>query len=177
MKRRQDKVLELLEAHGRSLHRLLVRLTRCEHATCDLMQELFIRLSSSSGFDKARDPYAYAWKTAANLAFDLRRRQKVKLQPLEKDDYADEPCRPALGRMIRDEQLHRILEATSKLNELARNVVVMRFIEQESYDQIALRLGKNPDYLRSLCSRSLARLRETLAEQNDAHTDKGVSYG
>ena len=119
MKRRQDKVLALLETHGRSLHRLLVRLTRCEHATGDLIQELFIRLSSSKGFDKACDPYAYAWKTAANLAFDRQRRQKVKLQPLEQDDFVDESSAPALGRMIRDEQLERILEATSKLNELA----------------------------------------------------------
>lgn len=177
MKRRQDMVLELLDRHGGVLHRLLGRLTRCEHATSDLMQELFIKLSNSKGTDRARNLYAYAWTTATNLAFDWRRKQKVKLYPLDDDDRPDESGPTALGRMIRDEQLELILDATSKLNELARNVVVMRFIEQQSYDQIALQLGKNPNYLRALCSRSLVRLREILVECDDTDSDRGISYG
>ena len=177
MKRRQDKVLELLDVHGGDLHRLLGRLTRCEHATSDLMQELFIKLSNSRGTDHARNLYAYAWTTAMNLAFDWRRKQKVKLYPLSDDDRPDESSPTALGRMIRDEQLELILDATSKLNELARNVVVMRFIEQQSYEQIALQLGKKANYLRALCSRSLVRLREILAEYDDTDSDRGTING
>lgn len=168
MKNRQDIVLDLLERHGRSLHRLLARFTRCEHATGDLMQELFLRLSQSEGTAKARDLYAYAWRTATNLAFEWRRRQRIKLNRLDDKEPLDESRLPALGRMIRDEQIERLLEATSRLDELARNVVIMRFIEQESYEQIAERLGKNPAHLRSLCSKSLARLRDILSERNSA---------
>lgn len=173
MKNRQDIVLELLDRHGRSLHRLLARLTRCEHATGDLMQELFLKLSQSDGTAKAQDPYAYAWRTAANLAFEWRRRQKIKLSPLNENEPLDE-SRPALERMIRDEQIERLLEATSQLDEPARNVVVMRFIEQKSYDQIAGQLSKNPAHLRALCSKSLARLRNILSEQ-DSTRGSGVA--
>lgn len=177
MKQRQDKVMYLLERHGRSLHRLVARLTRCEHATHDLMQELFIKLSSSRGLDGADNPYAYAWRAATNLAFDWRRRQRVKLVPLEGDSYAEKSEASALGRMVQAERLERILEATSRLSELARNAVIMRFIEQESYEEIGMRLGKNPDHVRSLCSKSLARLREILAERDDTRMDREVSHG
>ncbi|MHC4344090.1 MAG: hypothetical protein ACYSUP_05340 [Planctomycetota bacterium] len=53
MHNRQKKVLELLEMSGPRLHELLARLTLSEDAVGDLLQELFIRLSSSNGLDKA----------------------------------------------------------------------------------------------------------------------------
>jgi RNA polymerase sigma-70 factor (ECF subfamily) len=132
------------------------------------MQELFLRLSQSEGTTRARDVYAYAWRTATNLAFEWRRGQRFRLSSLDGQEPLDETRLPALGRMIRDEQIARLLQATSRLDELARNVVIMRFVEQASYEQIAERLGRKPAYLRSLCSKSLARLREMLSEQDSA---------
>ncbi len=173
MGQQQDKVLELLDTHGRRLHRLLGRLTRSEDATSDLMQELFLRLSRAKGLERARDPYAYAWKAAANLAFEWRRRRKVKIQPLEEDVREDEPKDQPLGKVIRDEQIQRVLAATSRLDELARNVIVMRFVEQEPYEEIAVRLGRDTAYLRSLCSKTLVRLRQMCADHEAGRTDKG----
>ncbi len=169
----QGKVLELLDTHGRRLHRLLGRLTRSEDATSDLMQELFLRLSRSKGLERARDPYAYAWRAAANLAFEWRRRRKIKLQPLGEDIREDEPTDQPLGKAIQDEQVQRVLEATSRLDELSRNVIVMRFIEQEPYEEIAARLGKDAAYLRSLCSKALARLRQMCGDREAGRADKG----
>lgn len=172
----QDTVLELLDTHGRRLHRLLGRLTRSEDATSDLMQELFLRLSRSKGLERAQDPYAYAWRAATNLAFEWRRRQKVRPQPLEEDARENEPHDQPLGRVIRDEQVRRVLEATSRLDELARNVIVMRFIEQEPYEEIAARLGRDAAYLRSLCSKTLVRLRGMCADAEARRTDREVSH-
>lgn len=169
----QDKVLELLDTHGRRLHRLLARLTHSEDATSDLMQELFLRLSRSKGLERARDPYAYAWRAAANLAFEWRRRRRIKLQPLEEDTCEDASQDRPLGMVIQDEQVQRVLEATSQLDELARNVIVMRFVEQEPYEEIAARLGRDAAYLRSLCSKTLIRLRQLCGDQEAGRTDKG----
>jgi RNA polymerase sigma factor (sigma-70 family) len=168
-----DKVLELLDTHGRRLHQLLGRLTRSEDATSDLMQELFLRLSLAKGLERARDPYAYAWRAAANLAFEWRRRQRIKPQLLEEDMCEDEPQGRPPGKVIRDEQVQRVLEATSQLDELARNVIVMRFVEQEPYEEIAVRLGRDAAYLRSLCSKTLVRLRQMCGDHEAGRTDKG----
>jgi hypothetical protein len=63
-----------------------------------------------------------------NLAFEWRRRQKIMLSPLEPTDLTDESRPSALGQMIQNEQIERLLEATSKLDEPARSVVIMRFM-------------------------------------------------
>lgn len=165
MERRQKQVLELLETHGPDLHRLLARLTRCEHTTRDLMQELFLNLTGSRGFEKTSCPYAYAWKTAVNLAFQWHRRRKNDARRLEALRLSESSVDDALEKMIEDEQLRRILRAAAALRELPRNVIVMRYIEQKSYEEIADSLGKSPDYIRALCSKTLSRLRNMLGVQ------------
>ncbi|MHC4865055.1 MAG: RNA polymerase sigma factor [Planctomycetota bacterium] len=161
---RQQKVLKLLDTSGMRLHALLGRLTLCEDVVGDLMQELFVRLYQSRGFGKAKDPFAYAYRAAVNLAFEWRKRQKTTIRSLNHDCPAARQKSP-LAQMIQAEQLQQLLDATAQLNDLARDVIVMHYIEQEPYDQIAERLGKKPQHLRSVASKAMARLRGLLADR------------
>lgn len=172
---RQEKVLALLEQHGLALHRLLARLTRCEHTTGDLMQELFLRLVGSRGFEKARSPYAFAWRTATNLAFQWRRRRRATVTLPAEPAIPDESPTP-LGHVLEAERLERVLDATAGLGQLARHVVIMRFIEQASYDEIAKRLGKNPNHIRVLCSKSIRKLRQILDHRDIAAVRTEVNH-
>jgi RNA polymerase sigma-70 factor (ECF subfamily) len=162
---RQRKILQLLDTSGADLHRLLARLTLREDVVGDLLQELFIRLCNSKAFDKAENPFAYAHHAAMNLAFEWRRKCKTACQPLQENCLAAENGSTALRKMIQAEELEQVLNAASKLTDLARDVVVMHYIEQKSYEEIAQRLGKKPQYMRSLCSKAMARLRELLASE------------
>jgi RNA polymerase sigma factor (sigma-70 family) len=162
---RQKKILRLLDVSGPRLHRLLARLTRREDVVGDLLQELFIRLWNSKTFDKADDPLAYAYRTAINLAFEWRRHQQTACRSVGGDCPAGKDNPSILGKMIQDEELEQVLDATSKLNDLARDVVVMRYIEQESYETIAGQLGKKPQHLRSVCAKAMAQLREVLTRE------------
>jgi len=164
---RQKKILQLLDMSGERLHRLLVRLTQREDVVGDLLQELFIRLWNSKAFDKAEDPFAYTYRATINLAFEWRRRQKASCQFFEENCPAANDCSLALGKMIQAEELEQVLNATSKLTDLARDVVVMRYIEQDSYEEIGRRLGKKPQYMRALCAKAIVRLRELLASEKE----------
>jgi RNA polymerase sigma-70 factor (ECF subfamily) len=162
---RQRKILQLFDSSGAHLHKLLARLTRREDVVGDLLQELFIRLWNSKTFDKANDPFAYAYRAAINLAFEWRRQQKITCQSLKEDCAAAKDDSSALGSMIQAEELEQVLDATSKLTDLARDVVARHYIEQESFEEIAERLGKKPQYMRSLCSKAMAELRGMLASE------------
>ena len=162
---RQKKILQLLDTSGERLHRLLGRLTRREDMVGDLLQELFIRLWNSKAFDKAEDPFAYAYRTAINLAFEWRRKQKAMCQISHENCPAPKDNPSALGKMIQAEELEQVLDAASKLTDLARDVVVMHYIEQDSYEEIGRRLGKKPQYIRALCAKAMAELREMLAKE------------
>ena len=164
---RQRKILQLLDTSGPRLHRLLARLTRREDVVGDLLQELLTRLWTSNGFDKAHNPFAYAHRAAVNLAFEWRRRQQIRRQPMEGNCPVAQDNSSALGKMVQAEELEQVLDATSKLSDLARDVVVMRYIEQASYDEIGRRLGKKTQHIRSVCAKAMAQLREMLASDNE----------
>ncbi|NQT02245.1 MAG: RNA polymerase sigma factor [Planctomycetes bacterium] len=162
---RQKKILQLLDTSGERLHRLLGRLTRREDVVRDLLQELFIRLWNSKTFDKADDHFAYAYRTAINLAFEWRRKQKATCQISQENCPAPKDNSSALEKMIQAEELEQVLNAASKLTNLARDVVVMHYIEQDSYEEIGRRLGKKPQYMRALSAKAMAELREMLAKE------------
>jgi RNA polymerase sigma factor (sigma-70 family) len=163
---RQKKILQLLDASGPSLHGLLGRLTRRQDIIGDLLQELFLRLWNSKAFDNAHDPTAYAYRAAINLAFEWRRQQQKTCQPLEQNCQAAKGNTSALEELIQAEELEQVLNATSRLNDLARDVVVMRYIEQDSYEKIAEWFGKKPQHIRSVCAKAMAQLREFLKDKN-----------
>ncbi len=159
---RQKKVLELLDTSGVRLHALLGRLTLSEDVVGDLMQELFIRLSNSSRLAKVNDPFAYAYRAAINLAFEWRKKSKVKFQSLDEDCLPVENNPSPLAEMVQAEELDQVLDVIPRLNKLAREVIVMHYIEQESYEEIAQRLGKKPQHIRSVSAKALTRLRQLL---------------
>ena len=162
MKERQRKVLELLDSHGERLHGLIAKLTLSQDITGDLMQELFIQLSNSRSFDKAKDPFAYAYRAAMNVAFDWRRRSKPRCQSLNKHCAVAANSSSVVAELVQAEELAEVLDAMAQLSDLAREVVVIHYIEQEPYEQVAMRLGKKPSHVRSVSSKAIARLRELL---------------
>ena len=172
MEKRRQLVMNLLDEHGSSLHRMLGRITRCEHTAGDLLQDLFVKLVSTKGIENADNPYAYAWRSAANLAFDHRRRKKINTAPLDHAAQIAGKNEPALDKIIRNEQLEQVLDAASGLNELDRNIVYLRYVEQLSYEQIAAQLEKKASHLRSVCSKAIAKLRETLTKETSTHNHK-----
>jgi RNA polymerase sigma factor (sigma-70 family) len=162
---RQRKILQLLDTSGPSLHRLLGRLTQRQDVVGDLLQELCLRLWNSKSFDKALNPSAYAYRAALNLAFEWRRQQQTSCQPLDQNCRATNDS-SALEKIIQAEEIEQVLDAASKLNHLARDVVVMHYIEQDSYEKIADWLGKKPQHIRSVCAKAIAQLRVSLKDNN-----------
>ncbi|MHC4602037.1 MAG: RNA polymerase sigma factor [Planctomycetota bacterium] len=155
--------MQLLDKSGASLHALLTRLTLRQDIAEELMQELFIKLSNSRGLDKVANWGAYARRTAINLAFDWRRSQKRTPLGL---DQVHEPAsndNSPLSKLIQTEELEEILNAIGQINGASSEAFVMRYIQQQSTDDIAEQLGKTPHQVRALCSKTLNHLRDVLA--------------
>ncbi|UCG47906.1 MAG: sigma-70 family RNA polymerase sigma factor [Phycisphaerales bacterium] len=164
MRSRTEKLLELLDRSGASLFALLTRLTLHEDVAEELMQELFIKLNGASGLDKVGNWEAYARATAINLAFDWRRRNGRRPAPERLR------CRPGsddgpVGRLIRTEELQEMLNAVGRLNGVCREVLVMRYIQEESYDDIAARLDRTTHQVRGLCAKAMGQLRDALVSR------------
>lgn len=162
MSSRHDELVELLDKSGAELFALLTRLTLREDVAEELMQELFIKLNHSRGPNKAANWDAYARTAAINLAFDWRRGRKRAEQRLGRVHEQAPDDESPLGKLIHSEELAETLNAVERLNKASRQVLVMRYIQQKSYDEIARQLGRSSHQVRALCSRALSRLRDIL---------------
>jgi RNA polymerase sigma factor (sigma-70 family) len=155
------ELLDILDRHGAQLHALLTRVTLRAGVAEDLLQELFLKLRGADGFARAADRKAYAFRTAIHLAFDWRRRQRLSESPeAEPAGFAIAP----LDRLIDAEELERVLDALQGLSELGRQAVVLRYLQQQDYADIAGQLGKTEHQVRGLCSKALEQLRTMLGQ-------------
>ena len=172
MRSRQKELLELLDKSGADLFALLTRLTLREDVAEELMQELFIKLNNSRGIGKVANWNAYAHRAAINLAFDWRRSQKQTVltlgqvaEPVSNDDSP-------LRMLVRSEEIQQTLDAIGRLKKASREVLVMRYLQQESYDNIAEQLGKTSHQVRALCSRAIRSLRDVLSSNEHKPSNK-----
>ena len=174
MQKRHKELLELLDKSGASLFTLLTRLTLREETAEELMQELFIKLSNSKGFEKSTNRDAYVRKAAINLAFDWRRkfRQKLNLSAVVCEPVSNESS--PLSKLIRTEELEEMLDTIGRLNKSWRQAIVMRYIQQQSYDDIAEQMEKTPHHVRAICSKALNRLRDLLGTNQQKVTEKEI---
>lgn len=162
MRDRHKEILELLDKSGASLHALLTRLTLREDVAEELMQELFIKLSNIGGLHKVQNWTAYAQRATINLAFDWWRRQKPAcLSLIDVREPASNDNSP-LSKLIHTEELQQILNAIGRLKRSSRQALVMRYIQQQPYDDIAEQMGKTPHQVRALCHKAINRLRDLL---------------
>jgi RNA polymerase sigma factor (sigma-70 family) len=167
LNQRHRQIESLLSAHGRGLHALLLRLTLSPDAAEDLMQDLFIQLARSNGFAAAARPEAYAFKAAINLAMTWRRRNRRRTASLPLPAELADGRVSAIGSLIDAEDLHRALDALDDLPEEPRQIVVMRFIQSQSYHTIAQQIGKDAHTVRALCHKAIRRLRATLTPEQE----------
>ncbi|HEX3359010.1 MAG TPA: sigma-70 family RNA polymerase sigma factor [Tepidisphaeraceae bacterium] len=164
-----ERLLALLNSDGARLHALLFRMTLRPDVAEELMQKLFLKLSQSIAFATAEHPFAYARRVAINLAMERRRSQHSDptIGAIDVDEMLTEQMSSPLEDLVRAEQLEQILDGLSELSEQSRECFVLRFIEMESYEMIAGRIGKTAHQARGLCHAAVKQLRERLAVKSN----------
>ena len=114
----------------------------------------------------------WLFKTVRNLCLNKRRSKRSKLeQPLESfDDGRLGPFVQLEGSELeRKEEVELLRRAMSLLPVDARELIVLRFMEEMSYAEIAKTVGATEAALRGKVFRSLKLLRDALEK-------KGVAY-
>jgi RNA polymerase sigma-70 factor (ECF subfamily) len=114
----------------------------------------------------------WLFRTVRNLSLNKRRSKRSKLeQPLE--DFDDGRMGPFVqlegSDLERKQEVELLRRAIALLPVDARELIVLRFMEEMSYGEIARTIGSSEAALRGKVFRSLKLLREALEK-------KGVNY-
>ena len=129
----------------------------------DLTQQVFIRAWRAIGrYKRTASPFlAWLIKISHNLVIDFYRSKKsevyVNFDSITAEPEVD-PAQLAEARYDRQE----IRRAISKLRDDQQQVVLMRFIEDFSYKEIATVLGKSEGAVRVILHRGLTKLKTIL---------------
>lgn len=129
--------LELLyDAHAQSMFAFLLHLTRCEHRTRDLLQEVFLHLAQRP-LPLWEKPRPYLLRIAHNLWIDQVRREAAQIRTLEAEAASVIFTPPDLG----DPELNaQIAAAVATLPPEQRAVVHLKIWEGLTFREIGTTL-------------------------------------
>jgi RNA polymerase sigma-70 factor (ECF subfamily) len=167
---------ELVRRYRNQITNYVYRMTNDYDLAVDLAQETFMRVYAAA--ERYQTSYAfstYIYRIATNLAIsELRRRKRRRLVSLssffgERESPTDsfELEMPDKGPLqdvtvVEDERRAAVARAIATLPEKYRAPLVLRDVEERSYDEIARILNMNEGTVKSRINRARGFLRDKL---------------
>src|SRR5215470_6393301 len=155
----------LFEKHKDKVYSIALRYSGDQSAAMDIAQDVFLKLFSSissfrgeSGFD------SWLFRLVVNRCLDQRRRTR-RIMPLVDGllDLLRTPEKSAIEEMLRSEMSSRVRTAVAALPPEQRMVIVLRYTQGLSYDEIAEALGCSSGTVASRLNRAHRALERRLA--------------
>ncbi len=158
---------ELVERYATSIHNLALRLLRDPMEAENVAQETFLRVILSLGRMRLDLPFKpYLFRIAVNLCYDILRMKKPLL--FSESDSVDEIVEDVpeiLDRIEKDELQSRLRSVIETLPPRYRAVVVLRYNEGFSYEEIAQALNLPLNTVRTHLRRAKEQLKSKLERE------------
>jgi RNA polymerase sigma-70 factor, ECF subfamily len=158
---------EIVRRYQRAVYRVAYGLTRSPSDADDLAQETFVRAYQALGRFRVGEPlYPWLARIATNLAFSLhrrrRRRPETSIEPLvEAGHQWGVDADPADDVAERERRRH-LEQAFDTLKPEHQAVLVLRAVQDLSYEEIAATLNVPVGTVMSRLSRARAELKARL---------------
>lgn len=162
-----DALAEIYDQYSPELYRYAIRLMSDPEQAEDCVAETFSRFLDAlqGGGGPSQYLRAYLYRVAHNWVTDQYRRQPPPPLPLDTRLIADWQHNPAV---VAGENIHKetVLDALKLLTPDQRQVIILKYIEDLSNEEVAEALGKPVGAVKSLQHRALAALRRLLVEEH-----------
>ena len=143
----------------------------------DLTAEVFVRMVESlPKFEYTGAPFeAWLYRIASARVADFHRKRGRRQVDEISEAMSDE--KPLPEEKIQEKQEHRQLrEALSQLSPEDQQILILRFVERKSHEEVAEIVGKNPSAIRTAQHRALKKLASHLnADGKERHYLRGRS--
>jgi RNA polymerase sigma factor (sigma-70 family) len=157
----------LFVEHSTALRSFFRRRLRAKADAADLAQEVYLRMLRLDDLTSIRNPVAYLYTVASNLAKEysvLDRRQASRLDIEELSTQQQPETLPAsddeLDAPVRVARLGAVLQ---QLRPKPRAAVELRFTQGLSYREIAMHLGVSQQMAKKYVAQALGHCRRRMA--------------
>jgi RNA polymerase sigma factor (sigma-70 family) len=159
-------VARLFAEHRSALQAFLYRRVRRRPDAAELAQEVYVRMLRVADIAAIRDPGAYLYTVASNLARDHARRERPDGtvldvdDPLVQEELAETPG--FAGQLDTEQRIKRLTEVLHLLPPKCHAAVVMQYWQGLSYEEIALRLGVSTHMVKKYLSQAMVHCRRRM---------------
>jgi len=151
-----DAFRELFEAYKDRVYSIALRFSGNPAAAMDIAQDTFLKLLSRIGDYRSEASFdSWLYRLVVNSCIDDQRRGR-RMAPFL-DGLMDAVCGPAesvLHKLMRTETEQRVQAVVAKLAPEHKIVIVLRYTEGLSYDEIARVVGCSPGTVASRLNRA-----------------------
>lgn len=164
----KNTLIEIYETYNPKLFRYSYRLLGDQDLAEECVAETFSRfLGSLKGNQTGPDHIqAYLYRVAHNWITDYYRRKSPPEEALQ--DNIHDRKNGNVSEMVGEQmEKERVRKALLQLPGEQRQVISLRFIEEQSHEEVSEILGKSPEATRALQYRALASLRRMLLEPEE----------
>ncbi|WP_436967464.1 RNA polymerase sigma factor [Allorhodopirellula heiligendammensis] len=175
----EEQAFELLVLeHQDRLFRAMTQVTGSVHDAEEVTQEAFVRaFLKLDTFQQNSQFFTWLYRVAFNIALSRKRRKRVKISldaqreelgsdVIDRGDAVD-------ANMIRQDQVNLVQAALDGLSEQHRGILVLREMNEASYEEIAEILDLSIGTVRSRLNRARKQLRITLEEMRSSGQEDG----
>lgn len=160
---------ELYEQHAAMVYNVCLRMSADPEKAQDLSQEVFLRIFKGLARFRGRSTLkTWTYRITLNHCRSRLGRKRLPMESLGGDlgeDRVQDPARGPEGDLLARDSGARVLEALERLPRRFREAVVLRDLQDLSYDEIAGVLGIRLGTVRSRIARGRERLRRLLGEE------------
>lgn len=163
--------LEALRDNERWLRRVLENRLHSPEEVDDVFQEIGVAISRRDRRPESPASYqSWLYRVAIRQVLQHRRksgryrnlqRRNQELTPTSHPSTADDP----LITLMRTERQHSIRQAVNSLGELDREILMLKYVENWTYQQLADNLGVSKNTVEHRLVQAKRRLRKLLAQQ------------
>jgi len=158
----------IYEIFAERIYRYIYLKTSSREEAEDLTQQVFVRAwEALPQFEFKKNPFSsWLYSIARNLITDFYRKKKPDFS-LDSENAVEMPDDLDLTeRLIIQDEIRQVFEAINQLPLEQKDLLLLRFVDDLSYDEIASIMNKSPLTLRVIQHRALKRLKELMGEGN-----------
>lgn len=160
----REALRALFDATKDRVYSIAVWFAADEAAAKDVTQEVFLKLFSSIGRFRGESAFGtWLYRLVVNVCMDERRRQR-RLVPLGREEETSQPAGvgPQERHLASRQRREAVRAALAQLSPKLRLPIVLRYLEELSYEEIARVLGCGKGTVASRLSRGHRELARRL---------------
>jgi RNA polymerase sigma-70 factor (ECF subfamily) len=169
-------VSRLYRLHAQMIYRYIAYRVPTTADAEDLTSEVFMRmLEGLASYEITSVPFeAWLYRIASHRIADFFRKRSRQQTDVELHDSVTDDNPLPEDSLQKRQEFRRLRSALSILTQEQQDILILRFMENKSHQEVAEILGKSPSAIRTMQHRALVRLSQLLgADEKAKHYLRG----